>query len=187
MPAKKTAMPDRYAALLRGINVGGKNLLPMKDLIQLFVAAGCDEVSTYIQSGNVLFSAPAKVTRTLPAVIGEAISKRFGFSIPVILRSAEELGHVASKNPFLAKDADPAALHVSFLADAPEAARARKLDPKRSPPDELIVKGKEVYLHLPNGMGRTRLTNAYLDSTLGTVSTARNWRTVLKLVELAQG
>jgi uncharacterized protein (DUF1697 family) len=173
-------------ALLRGINVGGHRLLPMRELVGLFADAGCGDVRTYIQSGNVLFSAPASLAARLPRVISEAIVAGFGHQVPVVVRSAEELHEVVRRNPF-PRAAGPKQLHVAFLAEAPGAAALRALDPGRSPPDEFAVRGRDVYLSLPNGVAGTRFTNDYLDRTLGTVSTLRNWRTVEALVALLDG
>lgn len=176
---------NRYVALLRGINVGGKNKLPMAELVALFEAAGCGAVRTYIQSGNVIFEADPAHAARIPALIVEAVAVRFGYRVPVVLRSAAELAAVAGDNPFLQAGADPARLHVAFLADLPAPARVAGLDGERSPPDAFQVRGREIYLHCPNSMARTRLTNAWFDAQLATVSTVRNWNTVLKLVELA--
>jgi uncharacterized protein (DUF1697 family) len=171
-----------HVALLRGVNVGGKNCVPMKDLAEIFAKAGCAEVRTYIQSGNVLFRATPAVAKVLAPRITEQIAKRFGFQIPLVLRTAEQLAAAIKNNPF--REIPQEALHVYFLAGVPDAARAAQLDPGRSKPDAFIVQGSEIYLHLPNGMGRSKLTNAYFDSKLATTSTARSWRTILKLLEL---
>jgi uncharacterized protein (DUF1697 family) len=177
---------SRYVALLRGINVGGKNMLPMKELTGLFASAGCTEVTTYIQSGNVLFTADNIVVAGLAAGIAQQIDERFGLRVPVVLRSAAELTLAIQNNPFLRSGAEEDWLHVYFLASVPGAAEVAMLDPARSAPDAFAVVGREVYLQLPNGMARTKLTNAYFDSKLRTVSTARNWRTILKLAELLE-
>jgi uncharacterized protein (DUF1697 family) len=180
-------MPETYVALLRGINVGGKNKLPMKDLSGLFVEAGCEDVRAFIQSGNVIFRAARGVTAQLPGLIAAQIAKRFGYKTPVVLRTAEQIGAVLRANPFLEAGVPEAELHVAFLADSPAKARVQDLDPDRSPPDTFEVRGQEVYLRLPNGAGRSKLTNAYFDSKLATTSTMRNWRTVTKLFELMAG
>jgi len=182
-PRSKAA--SAYVALLRGINVGGKHSLPMADLAAMFTNAGCTSVRTYIQSGNVVFSAPRGVDR-LARLLAEQIEARFGFGVSVVMRTADEFRKVASSNPFLRSGADAETLHVAFLADAPDKRAIAALDPKRSPGDAFQVIGREVYLNLPNGVARTKLTNAYFDSKLATTSTLRNWRTVLKLVELAR-
>jgi len=176
---------SRHVALLRGINVGGKHVLPMKDLAALFTKAGCGDVVTYIQSGNVVFAAADALAARIPSLVATAIERRFGFASPVVVRSARELAAVIEKNPFLRPGADLDRLHVAFLADAPSRERAAALDPKRSPGDAFTLRGRDLYLHLPNGVGRTKPTNDYLDRTLATVSTLRNWRTVTKLLELA--
>ena len=177
--------PDVHVALLRGINVGGKNKLPMKELARLFTNAGCKDVQTYIQSGNVIFRASSTAATRVPKTIANAITDEFGYTVPVVTRKADELLQIAKKNPFLEADKDPTKLHVAFLSSKPSAAKTRLLDPTRSTPDEYTVRGSEVYLFCPNGMARTKLTNAYFDSKLGLVSTVRNWKTVTKLLELA--
>jgi uncharacterized protein (DUF1697 family) len=179
-------MLSTYVALLRAVNVGGNNKLPMKDLVEMFVDAGCTNVRTYIQSGNVLFSAAPRLAAQLPATISAEIAKRFGYKTPVILRTPEQLREVIRRNPFLKAGAAEETLHIMFLAGTPKPSDIDRLDPARSAPDEFIVLGQEIYLRLPNGMGRTKLLNSYFDSKLATTSTARNWRTVLKLLELSE-
>lgn len=180
-------MPPTYLALLRGINVGGKNKLPMKELVQLFVETGCGDVRSYIQSGNVVFTADSQPAETVAARVTAAIAERFGYEVPILLRTAEQVRDVLSNNPFLHAGAAEDALHVLFLADSPAPHRIDALDPNRSRPDAFVVRGKEVYLWLPHGVARTRLTNDYFDSKLATTSTGRNWRTVIKLFELMNG
>jgi uncharacterized protein (DUF1697 family) len=178
-------MSATHVALLRGINVGGKNILPMKELSRIFVEAGCSNVQTYIQSGNVVFSAPARLVARLPKLIEAQIAKLFSLRVPIVLRSAAQLGEVANNNPYLAAGAPEEMLHVVFLADMPSREAVAGLDSERSPGDSFVVRGQELYLKLPNGAGKSKLTNAYFDSRLKTVSTGRNWRTVLKLLEMS--
>ena len=178
---------DVHVALLRGINLGGKNRLPMKDLTAMFTEAGCGSVTTYIQSGNVIFEASPALARGIPSLIAKRIAERFGLRVPVMTRTGDELRKIVRGNPFLKAGADADKLHLAFLADVPAAAGVKALDPKRSPSDEFAVRGREIYLHCPNGFARTKLTNAYFDSKLGTTSTVRNWRTVGKLLELTAG
>lgn len=177
----------RYVALLRGINVSGKNMLPMKELAAMFAAAGCSGVETYIQSGNVVFSAGAGVVKGLEVQITKRIEERFGHRVPVMLRSAAQMEMVVRENPFLNAGSALELMYVYFLAGAPGAEMVAGLDAERSPGDRFAVVGGEIYLELGNGMGKSKLTNAYFDSKLKTVSTARNWRTVLKLVEMLKG
>ena len=108
-----------HVALLRGINVGGKNMLPMATLVELFAAAGCTDVRTYIQSGNVVFAASAKIAARLGVVLTKAIERELGLSVPLVLRSADELAAAAAQNPFVKQGVDEDALHLAFLADAP--------------------------------------------------------------------
>jgi uncharacterized protein (DUF1697 family) len=173
-----------HVALLRGINVGGRNKLAMKDLAALFTAAGCGDVRTYIQSGNVVFTAAGPLAKKLPVRIEAAIRARAGIQVPLEMRSADQLRAVAGGNPFLKTGPALETLHVGFLLDTPSAAQLAALDPKRSPPDEFVVRGREIYFRCPNGMGRSKLTNTYFDSKLGTTITIRNWRTVQALLEL---
>ena len=190
MTAQKRDTPDgtdAYVALLRGINVGGNNMLPMKDLAAMFTRAGGISVQTYIQSGNVVFRADREISTRIPAAVAKAITARTKLQIPIVTRSASELRQIAQNNPFARRGVDTDKLHVVFLAAAPGRAAAQALDPQRSPPDEFIVRGAEIYLHCPNGYGRSKLSNAYFDAKLNTVSTVRNWRTVLKLLELSEG
>jgi uncharacterized protein (DUF1697 family) len=174
-----------HVALLRGINVGGKNKVSMPDLAKGFTEAGASGVRTYIQSGNVVFDAPAKDARRICTEIEEGLASRLGLRVPVVLRTAAALEKVSRTNPFLAEGADPAALHVMFLADRPKAKDVAALDPDRSPPDSFRVVGEEIFLHCPNGVGNSKLTNAWFDRALHTTSTSRNWRTLLALIELA--
>jgi uncharacterized protein (DUF1697 family) len=178
---------ETYLALLRGVNVGGKNMLPMKDLAALFAGAGCDDVRTYIQSGNVIFKTAPRAAARISSQIAGQIADRFGYKTPVIVRTTAELGGVILNNPFLKAGIDEAMLHVMFLADVPSPGGVASLDPNRSPPDAFQVLGREVYLHLPQGAGKSKLTNAYFDSKLSTTSTGRNWRTVTTLFKLMEG
>lgn len=177
---------ETYVALLRGVNVGGKHILTMKDLSEIVAKCKCRDVRTYIQSGNVVFAASRDVAEKLPLALAKRIQERFGFGSPVILRTRDELAKVAHDNPFLKQGMPLKELHVHFLAELPTAQAVKALDPNRSAPDAFRVVGREVYLHMPNGMGRTKLTSTYLDSRLQTVGTARNWATVQKLLEMME-
>lgn len=185
MGKRETQASQAYIALLRGINLGGKNKLPMTDLIAIVSAAGCSDIQTYIQSGNVVFRAPAGLEARLAGQITSEVAKRVGLSIPVVLRTAAELAETLDHNPFLKMGAPEETLHVMFLAEQPNPRAVAGLDPGRSPGDAFAVRGREIYLRLPNGVARSKLTNAYFDAKLSTTSTARNWRTVTKLHEMA--
>ena len=169
----------RYIGLLRGVNVGGKNKLPMAELRALFESLDHTKVSTFIQSGNIVFTTAKPITANS---LERAIAKQFGINPTVMLRTPQELRKVVKSNPF--GTVDPAKLHVGFMAQKPPAAALAKLDAERFLPDEFAVRGRELYLHLPNGMGRTKLP-PYLDRQLKIPTTVRNWNTVNKLLELA--
>jgi len=162
-------------------------MLPMKDLAAIFGEAGAADVRTYINSGNVIFSAKAATAKVIPGLVAEMIAKGFGFRPPVALRTAAEIEQVAASNPFLTADADLAILHVSFLLDLPDAAGIAAVEGKRSENDFFEFRGQEIYLYFPNGVLKSKLTNAFLDSRLKTISTSRNWRTVVKLRDMVQG
>ncbi|HTL86730.1 MAG TPA: DUF1697 domain-containing protein [Acidimicrobiia bacterium] len=168
----------RHVALLRGINVGGRNKVPMAQLRDLFDSLGYAEVQTLIQSGNVVFDSP---TVPKPASLEAAIEKEFGFAVGVMVRSGRELQATMRNNPF--PKAPTNSLHVGFLAKKPAAAQVKQLDATRYAPDGFVIRATEIYYSLPNGMGRSKLPG-YLDRQLKTPITVRNWNTVSKLVEL---
>jgi uncharacterized protein (DUF1697 family) len=175
----------RYAALLRAVNVGGRTL-PMAELRAVVADGPYRDVTTYIQSGNLVFSAadgdPAAVRADLEARLAEA----FG-PVAVLVRTADELAAVAGANPFVAEGADPKTLHVTLLAEPPDPGRLVEVVTLAGP-DRWVLLDRQVYLCCPDGYGRTKLTNAFFERRLGVEATTRNWRTLLTLVErTAQG
>jgi uncharacterized protein (DUF1697 family) len=144
-------------------------------------------VSTYVQSGNVVFRAQSGDRQALAADLEERIASAFVVSPAVLLRTPAELSEIADANPYLDRESDFLKLHVVFLSAAPAADAVEELDPNRSPPDEFSVRGREIYLHLPNGAGRSKLTIDYFEKRLGVRATARNWKTLTKLIELTSG
>lgn len=175
-----------HLALLRGVNLGPKHKLPMAALVDMFEALGCVDVATRGNSGNVLFRAPAALLPRVPGQLAAMIEAQFGFSTPVLLRSAGALALVRANNPFVDEGCDLATLHVAFLEREPDPERVAALDPNRSPPDRFCVRGREVYLHCPNGLARTKLSNAWFDAKLDTISTVRTWKLVGELLGLLQ-
>jgi uncharacterized protein (DUF1697 family) len=185
-------MVPAYVALLRGINLAGHNKVPMTELRSVCAHLGLADVATYIQSGNVVFSSTVVDTAALTGEIERAIAAAFGFEVPVVLRSSEQLSDVMQANPFIAAGREAAVLSVGFLAGVPGPERVTVLlaHPLASPPpggDEFAVRGQEVFLHHPNGYGRSKLTTSYFDRQLGTSMTVRNWRTVTTLAEMTAG
>jgi uncharacterized protein (DUF1697 family) len=177
-------MSKTYLALLRGINLGPKNKIPMPDLSTIFEESGCENVRTYIQSGNVIFRATRELAAKLPKLVTDRIQKVFGYQVPIILRTTQEMQEAVASNPFLKLGAPEDKLHVMFLANLPDTQAVTRLDPDRSPPDRFEVRRKEVHLLFPEGLARSKLTTQYFDSKLGTIGTVRGWRTVTKLLEL---
>jgi uncharacterized protein (DUF1697 family) len=175
-----------YIALLRGINVGGQKPIKMTELTQLCEAQGFGRVQTYIQSGNVVFTA-ARAEDPLRRQLEREIAAAFGFPVTVALRTADELERLIAQCPF-AVDAlrDEESLYVSLLAEAPAQARIDRLLARGSDVDELRLVGREVYLLLRQSIRLTLFTNAFLERMLGVPATARNWRTISKLAELGR-
>jgi uncharacterized protein (DUF1697 family) len=172
-------------ALLRGINVGGKNLLPMTELVAMLGDLGARNVKTYIQSGNAVFVWKDKDTSQLSNRIRAEIKRRRGFEPYVLLLELEDLESVIQQNPFPEAEADPKALHAGFLAAAPERPDLKTLESLKSDSERFRLIGKVFYLHAPEGVGRSKLA-AKAERLLGVPMTDRNWRTVLTLWKMAQ-
>jgi uncharacterized protein (DUF1697 family) len=170
----------RYAAMLRGINLGSRNRVAMPALRDLFEAMGHTDVETYVQSGNVVF---ASASKPQAAAIAERIAKDLGVTSPVLIRSATELAKIVKGVPFTG---DAAAFHVTLLEDKPKAADVKAIDAEKYAPDEFKVVGKDVYLRCPKGYGVSKLSNAYFEKKLATVATTRNWKTITNLRDLTK-
>jgi uncharacterized protein (DUF1697 family) len=171
--------------MLRGINVSGRNKLPMEDLRSLVTDLGGRDVRSYIQSGNVVLGSRRSAT-ALASALERELATTLGTAVPVLVRTAAELAAVLEGNPFLRRPGvDRATLHVTFMAAVPTAAAVATAEAKKAPPDEFVVIGRDVYLRCPQGYGNTKLTNAFFEKTLGSTATTRNWRTVATLVDMA--
>lgn len=171
----------RYIALLRGINVGGRNKVPMAALRDTCESIGCAEVATYIQSGNVVLTSPLDAPK-LRAGLEAAIAEQLGVSPVVVVRTHRQLADVVAGNPFAA--ADPDHLHVAFLSETPDAGQVAGLAELDHPPEEVAVRGDEAYFHLPNGLGRAKIPELF-GRRVKTPATVRNWRTVNKLLQMS--
>jgi uncharacterized protein (DUF1697 family) len=167
--------------------VGGKHKLPMKELAAIFEAAGAKDVRTLIQSGNVVFGADAKLAKRIAGTVEAEILDRFGFPAPVVLCSAAEVAAAMDGSPFLAKGLSEDVLHLMFLKEVPDPAKAKALGASPFLPDDFVLAGRVIHLHLPHGVADTKLTNAWFDGRLKTVCTGRNWRTMTKLRALLEG
>ena len=170
----------RYAAMLRGINLGSRNRVAMPALRELFEALGFSDIETYVQSGNVVFSATSKPSAV---TIAKRIAKDLDVTSPVLIRSATELAKIVKGVPF---KGDPGTFHVTLLEDKPKAADVKAIDAERYAPDEFAVVGKDVYLRCPKGYGVSKLSNAFWEKKLGTVATTRNWKTITNLRDLTK-
>jgi len=179
-----------WIALLRGVNVGGRNRLPMKEFSRELEALGFADVRTYIQSGNVVFRASPHdgSGATLAGSIAAGIHKEFGFLPGVVVLNQEEFARAAAANPFREAEAerDGRALHLFFLSAAPRKIDHAGLDAVKKPSERWRVVGSVFYLHAPEGFGNSKLA-AKAEKCLGVPATARNWRTICELLRLAEG
>lgn len=173
-----------WIGLFRGINVGGNNLLPMKELRDILEKMGCTGVQTYIQSGNIVFSKSAINERKLTEQISETILQRKGFKPKVFLLRADALAEAVRSNPFREAEADPKSVHLFFLADKPKSKVHQAIDDIKSDSERFLLTDLALYLYAPDGIGRSKLA-AKAEKVLGVDVTARNWRTATKLLELA--
>ncbi|MBI5215472.1 MAG: DUF1697 domain-containing protein [Ignavibacteriae bacterium] len=173
--------------MLRGINVGGQKKVPMNELKALYEELKFKNVTTYIQSGNVVFSSDGSDSNILSKKIEEKIFKHFGFEVPVIIRTLKEMQSVIKNNPFLKeKNIDTERMYVTFLAETPAKDSLQKIQAYQFPPERYIINGKEVYLHCPNGFGNAKTNNNFFENKLKLTATTRNWKTVNELVRIAQ-
>lgn len=170
-------------ALLRGINITGHRKLPMADLRDLCGGLGLADPETYIQSGNVLFESDLDTSSIEEAIRG-AVADRFGYDISVLVRRPSLFEKIVNENPFAGRD--PSFQHVTLLASAPDGDLAAAVEQGAYGEDELVVRSDVAYVYCPNGYGRTKLNNNFLEARLRTVATTRNWRTVNKLLEMAR-
>jgi uncharacterized protein (DUF1697 family) len=171
-----------WVALLRAVNLGARNKVPMAELRALLERSGFDAVRTYIQSGNVLLGAATGDRAAVAEEIERAVADAFGVTTTAIMRTPDELARVAAGHPF---GDDTSRTHVSFLAAVPDAEAVADLSRLDHGPDRVAVAGADVYLHYPGGVQGSRLTGARLERHLGVPGTARNWRTVVALAGLA--
>lgn len=174
-----------WIALFRGINVGGHNLLPMRELTALLGKLGARDVKTYIQSGNAVFQHASDDASVLAQRITRAIDRGHGFAPRVLLLTRSQLEQAAAANPFLAHASAPSTVHLVFLASDPPQPNVAGLNKLKSATESFVLAGDRFYLHAPDGLARSKLASG-VERLLGVEGTARNWRTVGKLLELAK-
>lgn len=173
-----------YVALFRGINVGGNNPLPMKDLVAALESVGAHDVATYIQSGNAVFRSEEQDVAMLAESIRAALGERHGFEPRVLVLESEEMDAAVRSNPFPEAESEPKTLHAYFLASSPERPDLDGLEGIKGDRERFVLGDGVFYLHAPDGIGRSKLA-ANAEKLLGVPATARNWRTVRKVMELA--
>jgi uncharacterized protein (DUF1697 family) len=176
-----------YIAILRGINVSGQKKILMEDLRYLMEGQGFQNVRTYIQSGNIIFESTETLSEKIRSKIENTIFNKYGFHVPVIIRTKDEMENVISNNPFLNREnINEDKLHVTFFNEPPDKERIKEIEKVNYSPDEFFFSDKEVYLHCPEGYGRTKLSNNFIEKKLKKTATTRNWKTVKKLIEIAE-
>ena len=173
-------------SLFRAVNVGGRNRIKMDALRDLCTTLKFRDVRTYVQSGNVVFSTREQDMKRLVKQIENAVEKTFGFRSDAILRTTADLRGVVARNPFAKRDCNPSRLLVTFLAGDPAVGAAEQIRKIPADPEELVLDGRELYIYYPEGMGRSRLSATAIGKALQTPGTARNWNTVVKLLEMAE-
>jgi uncharacterized protein (DUF1697 family) len=173
-----------YIALFRGINVGGKNSLPMKDLASIFELLDARNVKTYIQSGNVVFQSASKDISSFSKRLGIEVRERHGFEPHILVIGLSEVETAIMNNPFPGAESEPSSLHLGFLAFAPKNPDLKKLESLKKDSEQFCLIGSIFYLHAPEGVGRSKLA-ASSEKLLGVPMTDRNWNTVCKLKEMA--
>lgn len=178
---------ETHISLLRGINVSGQKKIQMSALKALYEELEFKEVITYIQSGNVVFRIGKNASRqNLAAKIEEKINRKYGFFVPVIIRTPVEMKRILTINPFLGKKGiDTAKLYVTFLLTSPKRADQKNIEKLDYSPDKYIILDKEVYLYCPHGYGKSKISNNFFENKLKMKATTRNWKTVKALVDLA--
>ncbi len=172
--------------MIRGINVGSKRI-KMADLKDIYISMGFKPVKTYIQSGNVIFKSNMDDPEDLAEMITQKIFETFNYRVEVVIRTMEELKAVVKSCPFGDKEEEYS--HVTFLSAIPHD-MVHSIDMENikgiKSTEKLVLVSREIYLYLPEGYGRTKLNNNFFEKKLGLNATTRNWKTVNKLLEIAE-
>lgn len=177
-------MMGTHLALLRGINVSGKNIIKMEELRQLLLSKGFENVRTYIQSGNVFFKANIDEMEAFHIKLNNIIKEGFGIDVPVIMISKSELEFVVNNNPFFSTDEMTKNLYVSFLSKEPDELNFELLKSIDFKGDEFALLGKFLFLKYKDSAANTKLDNKIIENKLKVVSTTRNWNTANKLYKM---
>ena len=176
-----------FVSLFRGINVGGHQMVRMDALKELYASLGFKDIVTYIQSGNIVFTSEDADLSQLPRLIEEGFAQKFGFHAKVMVRTSAELKDIVDNNPFQNQPMKESKwVVVMFLATRPDCRAQEDLQKTYVGPEELCIIGQEVYIYYPNGIGRSKLSNTFLEKKLKIAGTGRNWNTILQLQKLIQ-
>jgi uncharacterized protein (DUF1697 family) len=176
-----------YISILRGINVSGQKLIKMADLQKTYEKLGFGNITTYVQSGNVVFTGKKAAPEKLASAITQQIAKDFGFQVPVIVFGIHTLKQIIASNPFINdSEKDIAYLHVTFLSAQPPNFDVKAIEEKKQIGEAIAFTNEAVYLYCTNGYGKTKLTNNFLETKLQVSATTRNWKTTTELVRLAE-
>lgn len=180
---------NRFISLLRGINVSGQKKILMADLKKLYVEAGCQNVITYIQSGNVIFDFPSDDKEKIITILEKAIESKYAFQVPIDLRTDDEIEKIYNALPFenISLEEDGSRILIGFMSRNPVPDEITSLRKFQHETEDLIIKDDILYLHCPNGFGKSKLSNTNIESKLNVVSTTRNLKTVAKLCALSRG
>lgn len=174
-----------YIALLRGINVSGQKKIKMAELREHLAELPYHNIQTYIQSGNIMLEREEAEVGIIEAEIRAKIEEKYGFDVPTMVKTKEDFEHVVSHHPFIRRrKEDPKFVHVTFLAENPDPEKIELLTAGEYPSEEFEIEGNYFYLFAPNGYGRARLNNNFIERKLKTRATTRNWKTITKLLEL---
>jgi|WetSurMetagenome_2_1015567.scaffolds.fasta_scaffold00172_22 uncharacterized protein (DUF1697 family) len=184
MPFGKPVIMTTYIAFLRGINVGGNKPMKMPHLVSALESLKFTNVRTYLQSGNVVFDALQGDSAAITFAVEKKLHGAFGWEIPVVVRTARELAKILGSNPFLST-VQPEYLYVTLLAQSPGKKEAAGLALPAEKGEEFKILGKEIFLILPHGYGRTKLSNNSFEKKLGCAATTRSWKTLSALAEMA--
>jgi uncharacterized protein (DUF1697 family) len=174
-------------SFLRGINMAGHNSMKMIDLSNLFQDLGFNCVTTYIQSGNVIFTDPSKMSaEDVSNKLTQAIHTKFNYNIPVMIRSVEELVKIVNSNPFISEEIfEPSKMMAIFLFEKPAEAQIQKVINIDYPPDKFRIIGKEIFVYCPDGFGKTKLYTNFFEKKMGVTGSARSWKTITNVLDIA--
>jgi len=177
---------SRFIALLRGINVSGQKKIKMSELKTLFENLKFQDVETYIQSGNVIFFSKEKSTTKIANKISSGIKNKYNFEVQLLILTPQEIKQALKNNPFIKRKKEIERLYATFLSAVPSIEMVNKLNEMSFLPEEYSINEKIIYLFLPNGAGKAKLNNNYLENKLKVIGTTRNWKTVTTLSELVK-